>query len=77
MDMLHDSIFKGMPLPHTYFCYSTTFQLGPRNVCAPMGLPRDIWSSLRGGGISDLFLWCPAWGTWSGFLSPAQILVAL
>lgn len=67
-----------MPLPHTYFCYSTTFQLDPHNVCAPMGLARDTWGSLRRvGEISDLILWCPAWGTQSGFLSQAQTLVAL
>lgn len=77
MEMLHDFIFKGMPLPHTYFCYSTTFQLGPHNVCAPMGFPHDTWSSLRGGRISDLFLWCPAWGTQNEFLGLAQTLVAL
>lgn len=67
-----------MPLPHTYFCYSTTFQLGPHNVCAPMGLPHDTLGSLRRvGEIPDLVLWCPAWGTQSGFLSQAQTLVAL
>lgn len=28
MEILHDSVFQVIPLPHTYICYSTTFQLG-------------------------------------------------